>query len=207
MKKLVNIKMVIEMRKYVVFILIIGLAASIILGYYLYKLNKVDEQIAFEAEYTKLKTENLIKEANKIIEETSATETKTTPNTKIIEKKYYNVCNHLLQEDEQIKEKFVNKTEAEIQTEYIGWEIQKFTPNEVVVYKEINDYCGEHYLLKELEGQIIVYALDKQDNEKIIIKETGIETKYLPEADIENLKQGIKVYSDRELNNILEDFE
>lgn len=204
---MVNIKMVIKMKKYIVFILIIGLAASIILGYYLYRLNKVDEQIAFEAEYTKSQAENLIKEANKIIEETSATETKTTPNTKVIEKKYYNECKHLLQEEQQVKEKLVNKTEAEIQTEYIGWEIQKFTPSEIVVYKEINDYCDEHYSLKELEGQIVVYALDKYDNEKVIIKETGIETKYLPDADIENLKQGIKVYSNKELNNMLEDFE
>lgn len=204
---MVNIKMVIRMRKYIIFILIIGLSASIVLGFYLHKLSKIDEQIAFEAEYTKLETENIIKKADSIIEETSSAETKTTPNTKLIEKIYYNDCKHLLQEQKQMKEKLINKTESEIQIEYIGWEIQKFTSSEVIVYKEVNDYCQQHYMLKDIEGQIIVYALDKYDNEKVIIKETGIETMYLPETDIENLKNGIKVYSDQELNQLLEDFE
>lgn len=204
---MVNIKMVIRMRKYIVFILVIGLSASIILGFYLHKLSKVDEQIAFEAEYRKTKTENIMKQAEKIIEETSSLETTTTPNTKLIEKKYYNDCNHLLQEEKNMKEKLVNKNESEFQIEYIGWEIQKFTSNEVIVYKEINDYCNEHYLLKDIEGQIIIYALDKYDKENIILKETGIETSHLPEADIENLKKGIKVYSRKELNQLLEDFE
>ena len=204
---MVNIKMVIKMRKYIIFILIIGLSSSVILGFYLHGLSKIDEQLAFEAEYRRLKTENIIKNAEKIIEETSSIETKTTPNTRLIEKIYYNDCGHLLQEKMQIKEKLVNKTEAEIQIEYIGWEIQKFTSSEVIVYKEVNDYCNEHYLLKDIEGQIIIYALDRYDNEKVIIKETGIETIHLPETDIDNLKKGIRVYSKKELNQLLEDYE
>jgi len=56
-------------------------------------------------------------------------------------------------------------------------------------------------------GEIIVYALDKYDRERETIKETGIQTKYLPEADIENLKNGMKVYGNKNLNQLLEDFE
>jgi len=203
---MVNIKMVIKMKRYIIFILIIGLLASVMLGFYLHKLNKVDEQIAFEAEYKNLDTVNIIKN-DEIIEETSSLEYKTTPNTKLIEKKFYNECNHLIQEEKSIQEELINKTQPEVQVEYIGWEIQKFTENEVVVYKEINDFCNEHYILKDIEGQIIVYSLDKYNNEKTLIKETGIQTKYLPETDIKNLRNGIKVYSSKELNQILEDFE
>lgn len=195
------------MRKYIIFILIIGLITSIILGFYLHKLNKIDEQIAFEAEYRRLKTENIINEAKNILEETSSTEQKTSPNTKIVEKRYYADCEHLKQEEREIQEELINKTESEFQIEYIGWEIQKFTSNEVVVYKELQDFCNEHYLLKDVEGEIVVYALDKYDKEREIIKETGIQTKYLPEWDMENLKNGIKVYSNKELNKQLEDFE
>jgi len=203
---MVNIKMVIKMKRYIIFILIIGLLASVMLGFYLHKLNKIDEQIAFEAEYKNLDTVNIIKN-DEIIEETSSLEYKTTPNTKLIEKKFYNECNHLIQEEKSIQEELINKTQPEVQVEYIGWEIQKFTENEVVVYKEINDFCNEHYILKDIEGQIIVYSLDKYNNEKTLIKETGIQTKYLPETDIKNLRNGIKVYSSKELNQILEDFE
>ena len=199
--------MVIKMRKYIIFILIIGLVASIILGFYLHKLNKIDEQIAFEAEYRRLKTENIIKDAENILEETSTSEQKTSPNTQIIEKTYYTDCEHLKQEKEEIQEKLINKTKSEIQIEYIGWEIQKFTSNEVVVYKEVHDFCNEHYILKDVEGEIVIYALDKYDKEREIIKETGIQTMYLPETDIEDLKEGVKVYSNKELNQLLEDFE
>jgi len=199
--------MVIRMRKYIIFILLIGLVASIILGFYIHKLNRIDEQIAFEAEYTKTKAENVIKDAENILKETSSSEEKTSPNTKLIEKVYYTDCDHLVQTEKEMGEKLINKTEAEFQIEYIGWEIQKFTQGEVVVYKEKSDFCNEHYILKDVGGEIIVYALDKYDRERETIKETGIQTKYLPEADIENLKNGMKVYGNKNLNQLLEDFE
>lgn len=199
--------MVIKMRKYIIFILIIGLVLSFILGLYLHKLNSVDDQIAFEAEYQRLETRNIIKEAEMILEETSSSENKTSPNTIIIEKRYYNDCGHLVQEEKKTDEKLINKTESEIQIEYIGWEIQKFTPSEVIVYKEVYDFCNEHYLLKDSEGEIVVFGLDKHGNEREVIKETGIQTQYLPETDIENLKNGIRVYGNKELGQLLEDFE
>ena len=199
--------MVIKLRKYIIFILIIGLVASFILGLYLHKLNKVDEKIAFEAEYRKVETENIIKNAEEILKETSSSENKTTPNTNLIEKLYYKDCRHLIQNNKKVSNNLINKTEAEIQIEYIGWEIQKFTANEVVVYKEINDFCNEHYLLKDVEGEIMVFGLDKYDNEREVLKETGIQTQYLSEIDIENLKNGIKICGKKELNQLLEDFE
>lgn len=199
--------MVIKMKKYIVIILIVGLFVSIILGFYLYKLNKIEEQIAFETEYKKVETENIMKNVEEILKETSSTEEKISPNTKLIEKIYYNECGHLVEQQKTIKQEFLNKTEEEFKTEYAGWEIQKFTSNEIVIYKEIDNFCNEHYILKDVEGEIIVYSLDKNDNEREIVKETGIKTKYLSEVDIENLKIGIKVYSNKELNQILEDFE
>lgn len=204
---MVNIKMVRKMRKYIILIAIATAIVSFLLGLYLYKLNQINEQIAFEAEYGRIQSENIINEAENIIKETSMAENKTSPNTKLIEKKYYIDCGHLIQEEQTMKENLINKEESEFQTEYMGWEIQKFTPNEVVVYKEINDFCDQHYLLKEVDGEIVVYALDKYDNEKNIEKETGIQTRYLSEIDIENLKEGIKVYGKKNLNSIIEDFE
>jgi len=178
-----------------------------VIGIYLHKISKVNEEIAFEVEYKKQENQNIIKVAENIIEETSSIENKTTPNTIIIEKKYYNDCEHLIQTKKKMKENLINKTESEFQIEYIGWEIQKFTTNEVVVYKEVNDFCNEHYLLKDSEGEIVVYLVDKYGKEKEIVKKTGIQTKYLSEVDIDNLKQGIKVYGNKELNQLLEDFE
>lgn len=204
---MVNIKMVIGMRKYIVFILIIGLIISFIIGLYIHKLSEVDEKIAFEAEYQNIESKNVIQNVQDLLEETSHTEIKTSPNTKVIEKIYYNDCGHLVESEIKMKENLVNKNEAEFQIEYIGWEIQKFTSNEVIVYKEIYDFCDEHFLLKDVEGEIMIYSLDKYGNEKEFIRETGIQTRYLPETDVENLKKGINVYGSLELNQFLEDFE
>lgn len=195
------------MKKYIVLILLVGLIVSFMIGMYLHKLNTINEQIAFEAEYQKIESENIIKEAEKILQETSSSENNISPNTKLIEKRYYNDCGHLVQTEQKITEELANKSEAEFQIEYIGWEIQKFTPNEIIVYKEINDFCNEHFLVKEVEEEIIVYGLDKYNKEREVIRETGIQTKYLSEVDIENLKKGIKVYSITELNKLMEDFE
>lgn len=195
------------MKKCIIFILAFALVVSFLLGLYLYRLKKVEEKIAFETEYSKGNSQNVIQTIEKNLKETSSIEIKTTPNTKIIEKKYYKDCEHLLQQESNITENLINKNQSEFQLEYIGWEIQKFTKDEIVVYKEVNDFCGEHYELKDVEGEIVVYELDKYGKERGIIKETGIETKYLPEADLENLKKGIEVYSNKALNQILEDFE
>ena len=78
------------MKKYIILILIVALAISFVLGLYLYKLNKINEEIAFEAEYQRIESQNVIKEAENILKETSSIDNKTSPNTKIIEKIYYN---------------------------------------------------------------------------------------------------------------------
>lgn len=193
------------MKRYIFIAFVVALILGFIVGLYMYKLGKIDEQIAFEAQ--DLRSENIIKEAEVILKETSSNEEKIGPNTKLIEKKYYNECGHIVENKISVSEELVNKTKSEFQIEYIGWEIQKFTENEVIVYKEINDFCDEHYILRDMEGEIIVIALDNDGNEREIIRETGIETKYLPETDIENLKEGIIVYGYGELNKVLEDYE
>ena len=62
------------------------------------------------------------------------------------------------------------------------------------------------YIIKENEGYIVVYQLDENGKE-ILIKNTGIVTSYLPEADILELKNGIKVMGKEKLNARLEDYE
>lgn len=204
---MVNIKLVKKMKKYIISAAILALILSFILGLYLYKLNRENEKIAFDAKYGEAQVENILKEAENLIQETSKDKNITTPNTKIIEKKYYKDCDHLVEEKNKINPNLVNKDESEIQTQYIGWEIQKFSQNEVVVYKEVNDFCDEHYLLKDVEGEIVVYRLDKYNVPKEVMQETGIQTKYLSEIDVENLKEGIKVCGKEKLSLQLEDFE
>lgn len=203
---MVKILLVIKMRKYIILV-VLTIILSFFLGMYLYKLDKINEELAFDVEYTTNKGENAIQEAEALLQKTSSMEDKINPNTKLIEKVYYNDCNHIVQTQKEITEKLVNKTKDEFQIEYIGWEIQKFTNTEVVAYKEVYDFCDEHYLLKDKEGYIYVYKLDKYGKEKELIQKTDIQTNYLAEVDLEELKKGITVYSKTEVNKKIEDFE
>lgn len=194
------------MKKYII-LAVLALILSFFLGTYLYKIDKINEELAFEVEYTTNQSENVIKEAQEILQTTGNIGEKINPNTKLIEKLYYNECNHIVQNEVKITEDIINKTKEELQANYIGWEIQKFTNNEVVVYKEVHDFCNEHYCLKDENGNINVYKLDKYGKEKELVEETDIQTKYLAEADLNELKKGITVYSKAEVNKKLEDFE
>lgn len=67
--------------------------------------------------------------------------------------------------------------------------------------------CKEHYSVKEQDGFIAIYELDENDNEISLIKVTDIPTEYLTETDLIEIEKGMKVYTTRELNKILEDLE
>lgn len=64
----------------------------------------------------------------------------------------------------------------------------------------------EHYVLKEVGKYVKVYSIDDNEKEELYLS-TEISTEYLPETDKINLRKGIHVYSKKELNEILQDFE
>ena len=199
------------MKKYtVITIIAVGLILGFFTGLYLYKINTINnstkEKIAETSQDdSNANTELKDKEISKLLE-TNSKEDKTSPNCKITLKVYYKVCEHLVETRNNIEQADVNLTEEELKQKFPDWEIQRFTPNEIVLYKEINDFCNEHFMLKEEEGYIAIYKLDK-DNKAEFFQTTEISTDYLAEEDLSKIKNGIKVYTQKELNKTLEDFE
>ena len=62
------------------------------------------------------------------------------------------------------------------------------------------------YLIKEDNGYISIYVIDKNGKE-YLRERTQIVTKYLPEADKIKLKEGIRANGKNELNKVIEDYE
>lgn len=146
-----------------------------------------------------LSKENEITEANSADEKVSA-------NAILILKKFYLGCEHTINEYVEIPQDVVNMTEDEVKAEYPEWEVIGFSPSEVILYKEIAGNCNEHYLLKTEEGKVVIYNI--LDNDELQLKEkTDIAAEYLPETDLINMQEGIKIFGKEELNQILEDFE
>ena len=148
--------------------------------------------------------ENIVKEENVI--KTDVDEIKVTPNTLLILKRSYKDCGHTIVNSAEIPEEMVNLTESEIEKGYPNWNIEKFTKEEVILGKELDSFCGEHYLLIEEEGRVLIYSLDEAGN-KTLKENTDIAFEYLPETDKIILQNGIYVYGVDELSKIKEDFE
>ena len=199
------------MKKYtIIAIIALGIILGFLTGMYLYKINQIDynskEQIAktVEDECTILGELNDQELENLIT--TSIEEEKASPNCIITLKIYYNKCEHLLESKQKIEDTEVNLTEEELKERFSDWEVQKFTPTEIVLYKEVNEFCNEHYLLKEKDGYIAIFKLDENNNQTFL-ELTDISTQYLTEEDLEKIQEGITIYTKKELNKTLEDFE
>lgn len=139
-------------------------------------------------------------------EEVNAGTIKVSPNTSITFEICYKECNHIIVKKEKAEQDIVNLTQEEIQLKYKDWSIKEFTTENIILYKENEGICNEHYVLKQENGYIVVYEIDKEKKEKLL-KITDISTKYLPESDLLEIGNGLAVYTRKELNRILEDYE
>lgn len=149
-------------------------------------------------EYEEMKSQNII--------ETNSEEKKTSPNCAIILKKYYTKCGHTLTEYTNLPNDLVNSTEEDIQEVYQGWNIESFEPNQITLSRSIESECGEHYIIRDENGKVAIYRVLENGTEELY-ENTEISTEYLPDADKDNMKTGIRANGKEELNQVLEDFE
>jgi len=143
-------------------------------------------------------------ELNKI-NKANSSEERITPNSLMILKKYYTECGHTINEYIDIPTELINLNEEELQEKYPNWEIIGFSSSEITLYKEIKENCKEHFILREENGKINIYA--STENGEELYEETDISVEYLTETDLIEIKKGLEVYGKEELNKGLEDFE
>lgn len=204
------------MKKSWLIILVLAIIViGIIAGVYIYNRNKkvgksivnneiniVSETITDECteEYEKLE------EQAKLEIETNSSEEKISPNCLITLKRYYDECQHTINEYLDIPKDLVNGTESDLQKEYPNWEIQKYSNNEIILYKEFNSNCGQHFVLRDVDGKINIYKIN-ENNEEELYEKTEISVEYLTETDRIEIQNGIRVNGIEELNQLIEDFE
>lgn len=138
--------------------------------------------------------------------ETDSQEEKISPNCLLTLKKYYEECNHTINEYVDIPQDLVNGTEEDLKNEYPYWQVEKYSSNEIILYKEFNSNCGQHFVLREDNGKITVYKIN-ENNEEEVYENTEISVEYLSETDKIKISEGIKVNGIEKLNQLLEDFE
>lgn len=159
-----------------------------------------EEEILDECteEHEQMESENTVK--------ANMQEEKTSPNCSLITKTYFSQCGHTKEEYANLPQDFVNLGSSELKEKYPDYEIEAFANNEVVLYQEKQGECGEHYMVKDKEGEVVIYQI-LQDGTQKELEVTAITTEYLPEADKINMKNGIQVNGKQALNQLLEDYE
>lgn len=133
-------------------------------------------------------------------------EEKVSPYCSFTVKTYYKDCGHIKEEYLELPKDLVNCNRADIEEKYKEYIIEKFASNEIILYQEKEGECGEHYIVKDRDGKVVIYE-KKSDGQEIFIEETDIATDYLTETDKINMKNGIKINGKQELNQLIEDFE
>lgn len=189
----------------------IVILGAIITGVVISNQNEEKEEIKVE---TNVADENILDECTDGYEEmqeaemleTDAQEEKISPNCSFTIRTYYKGCGHITSQYNNIPEDLVNKTEQELKEMYPEYMVETFKSNEVVVYIEKEGECGEHYLVKDLNGTVVIYER-LNDGTKKLLEETGISTDYLPETDKVQMQNGIEVNGKQELNQLIEDYE
>lgn len=165
------------------------------------KLAKEEEKVTDECIYENNEIENDIDEIK-----VSETETKVSPNAELVIKKYYKECGHTTEEKRNVANDMVNKTQEEIEKLYPDYKVESFFNNKIVLIKEEEGQCDEHYIVRDENSNIMIYKI-LSDGKEEIYQNTGISTEYLPETDKISLRDGIKVFGRENLNSIIEDFE
>lgn len=196
------------MRKFLIIMIIIVvlLALGGSIGIYIYNLKNTSNKNSVKAKELADELKKTLVEEEQNTVSTSSKNIKISHNSIVVKNTLYKICNHEIRQTEAIPVELVNKEEKDIQQYYKDWEIKKYSPTEVVLYREKDEYCDKHYVLRENNGVIAIYKID--DNNKETLREnTQIQTKYLPEIDLIKLKSGIYAIGEEELNSILEDFE
>lgn len=166
------------------------------------KINEISEKVTDECTE---ELEELNKQA-KLEKETNSSEEKISPNCRVTLKRYYNQCRHIINEYVDILPELVNQTKEQLQKEYINWEIKKYSSTEIVLYKEFDSECGQHFVLRNNDGKIAIY-IKNANNQEELYEKTEISVDYLTETDKVKIQNGIEVYGKESLNQLIEDFE
>lgn len=86
-----------------------------------------------------------------------------------------------------------------------GSETPPSSAEENLAAQAVPELSAQGYLLQDKGGRVAVYRCDADGTAGALLTVTGIYTNLLPENDALRIKQGIRVHSELELDQLLED--
>ena len=86
-----------------------------------------------------------------------------------------------------------------------GSETPPSSAEESLAAQAVPELSAQGYLLQDKGGRVAVYHCDADGTAGALLTVTGIYTNLRPENDARRIKQGIRVHSELELDQLLED--
>lgn len=172
-----------------------------------------DEKIMYSVQDTVIKkvqsgdlwNDNSQKQQEENVIEVFVGEEKISPDAKLIIKKIFSRCKHSTVSIIDMPDELINLSEKELANKYSGWNIEKFTSEEVIISREIDANCEDHFVIKENDGEVAIYN-ELTEDKLNFIDTIEVDFDLLTEQDKEYLKEGIRVYGKGELGSVIEDF-
>ena len=78
-------------------------------------------------------------------------------------------------------------------------------PLQQILPRRLPELAAQSYRLCDKGGRVAVYRCGTDGQPEVLVTITGIYTNLLPENDALRIKRGVTVYSERELDLLLED--
>lgn len=149
---------------------------------------------------------NSINSDNQNVIETNVKEVRISPNAFITFKETYEGCGHTKVDFAEVPEDFVNLSKEELKDKYSDWNIEKFTDTDIILSKDFEGSCDEHFIVKDVDGIVTAFKI-KEDGIEEEYEITDIATEYLTDTDKIEMKNGIRVNGKQNLNQLIEDYE
>ncbi len=129
--------------------------------------------------------------------------------TKLIYKTLHTQCEDIIEEVQKPEPELIglNKDgfKEYLTKNQLNWEIERFSKEKVVLSRQVNKVCPNHYLVTVNKGYITIYKYN-EDGSKELVEQTDIPINILPVMDQEKLQKGILVDTKKEVNQLLEDY-
>ncbi|MDR7869833.1 MAG: BofC C-terminal domain-containing protein [Tissierellaceae bacterium] len=172
---------------------------SFYLGYQLMDLSIENRNLAEEQNEKSNEDIEIVREENRI-----------SPNTFIEKRIHYKDCGHLIESTDLAEDEVINFTRDEyeeyLNTTYPNSRLISFSNVKIVVYSERNHLCQEHFIVGEHNGHIAIYNIDENGEQVLYKSFTDYPISILRQIDQDKLKEGIRVDSEEELSEMLENF-
>lgn len=121
----------------------------------------------------------------------------------LIFKTYYSKCGHEITEKKSSNATFSGCTKEQLADKLSDWEIESFTPEQVILKREVDNICDEHYYIGIKDGYVALFQ-GRPDLPSKVIEQTDIIADVLREEDRAILEKGLIINSKEEFLKIRE---